>query len=103
MGQAVRILDLARNMITLAGRRPEIDIPIIFTGLRPGEKLFEEVLTEDEHVRPTPAKKVHRIARTETPLPELDRTIDELAAAALREDDAALRERLRRFVPDFRA
>jgi FlaA1/EpsC-like NDP-sugar epimerase len=103
MGQAVRILDLARNMITLAGRRPEIDIPIIFTGLRPGEKLFEEVLTEDEHIRPTPVKKVHRIARTETPLPELERTIDELAAASLREDDTALRERLRRFIPDFRA
>jgi FlaA1/EpsC-like NDP-sugar epimerase len=55
MGEPIRIADLARSLITMAGRIPEKEIPIVYTGLRPGEKLHEELLTEDEeqtrHVR----------------------------------------------------
>lgn len=54
MGQPVRIVDLARQMIRLAGFRPDTDIPITFTGLRPGEKLFEEILDPAETPLPAP-------------------------------------------------
>ncbi|MBI5077277.1 polysaccharide biosynthesis protein [Candidatus Falkowbacteria bacterium] len=48
MGEPIKIVDLAKEMIRLAGYQPDIDIPIVFTGIRPGEKLFEEILTKEE-------------------------------------------------------
>lgn len=54
MGEPVRIDDLARNMIRLSGFEPDVDIPIVYTGLRPGEKLFEELLMQDEGLDKTP-------------------------------------------------
>jgi FlaA1/EpsC-like NDP-sugar epimerase len=56
MGQPIKILDLAKEMIRLAGYKPDIDIPIVFTGIRPGEKLFEEIITEKES--PTKHEKI---------------------------------------------
>jgi FlaA1/EpsC-like NDP-sugar epimerase len=61
MGEPIRILDLANDMIRLA-ESPQSDIKIVYTGLRPGEKLFEELLADDEHTRPTPHPKL-RIAK----------------------------------------
>lgn len=58
MGQAVKIVDLATRMIELAGYRPGVDIKIEFTGLRPGEKLYEEVLSDKENTIPTENKKI---------------------------------------------
>ncbi|MBQ3673363.1 MAG: polysaccharide biosynthesis protein [Paludibacteraceae bacterium] len=58
MGKPVKILDLARNMIRLAGYTPGKDIPIIFTGLRPGEKLYEELLNQKETTLPTDNPKI---------------------------------------------
>ena len=54
MGEPVRIDDLARNMIRLSGLEPDVDIPIVYTGLRPGEKLYEELLMQDEGLDKTP-------------------------------------------------
>jgi len=59
MGEPVKIVDLARNMITLSGFRPEEDIDIVFSGVRPGEKLFEELRTEGEDIEPTVHPKVN--------------------------------------------
>lgn len=59
MGEPVRILDLARNLILLSGHRPDEDIKIIFTGLRPGEKLYEEMLMEEEGMQDTANKMIH--------------------------------------------
>jgi FlaA1/EpsC-like NDP-sugar epimerase len=52
MGEPVKILDLARDMIRLCGQEPDIDIPVVFTGPRPGEKLYEELTSEDEQLEP---------------------------------------------------
>jgi len=58
MGKPVRILDLARDLIMLSGLRPEIDIPIVVTGLRPGEKLYEELSIHGENMAPTRHAKI---------------------------------------------
>ena len=59
MGEPVRIYDLAVTLIKLSGLEPEVDIPIIFTGLRPGEKLFEELLMNEEGLKKTENKKIY--------------------------------------------
>ena len=58
MGEPMKILDLAKNLIRLSGYEPDVDIPIIFTGLRPGEKLYEELLMDEEGVRKTDNRKI---------------------------------------------
>jgi FlaA1/EpsC-like NDP-sugar epimerase len=58
MGTAVKIVDLARRMIELSGLKPDKDIPIVYTGLRPGEKLYEELLSDEELTIPTPHEKI---------------------------------------------
>ena len=100
MGEPVRIVDLARDMIRLSGYS-ETDIRIDFTGLRPGEKLYEEVLADDEQTLETPHPKL-RIARARSAssvwLGELMRW---LAGPAL--DDAGVRQALRNWVPEYRS
>ena len=59
MGKPVKIVDLARNMILLSGHKPDEDIKIVFTGLRPGEKLYEEMLMKEEGLQETPNKLIH--------------------------------------------
>jgi FlaA1/EpsC-like NDP-sugar epimerase len=58
MGEPVRIVDLARNLILLSGLRPDIDVPIRFTGIRPGEKLYEELSAYGEDTSPTFHEKI---------------------------------------------
>jgi FlaA1/EpsC-like NDP-sugar epimerase len=70
MGEPVKIVELARMLIRLSGKT-EQEIPITFTGLRPGEKLFEELLADDETTEPTPHPKL-RVAKTSGPLADVD-------------------------------
>ena len=78
MGKPVKILDLARNMIRLAGYTPEVDIPIVFTGLRPGEKLYEELLNQKETTLPTTNEKIMVARVREFDFDEISEKIDEL-------------------------
>ena len=71
MGEPIKILDLAREMIRLSGHEPDVDIPIVFSGLRPGEKLFEELLGAEEGSEPTEHDRIF-IARNPKVKPEAE-------------------------------
>jgi FlaA1/EpsC-like NDP-sugar epimerase len=101
MGEQIRIVDLARNMITMAGLVPEVDIPIVFIGLRPGEKLFEELMTEEEEQTRRVSDKIF-VADCPSPARDLHSRIDELAAAANAEKAERVVESLRALIPSYR-
>jgi O-antigen biosynthesis protein WbqV len=102
MGQPVRILDLARQMIRLSGRQPDRDIPIAFTGLRPGEKLSEALFAPDENPTATAVASVLQAEPRTVSLPELETGIDRLSAAARDGRVGLLIETLTALVPDYR-
>lgn len=99
MGDPVRIVDLARTMISLAGLRPEVDIPISFTGLRPGEKLFEELFEEGEMTVPSGADGVFVATARLFPLEHVRTVFDALARAARTGDKDEVRRQLARITP----
>jgi FlaA1/EpsC-like NDP-sugar epimerase len=102
MGEQVRILDVARNLIRLSGFVPDEEIPISFIGLRPGEKLHEELTTSDEALEPAGVDKILRVRRNETI--DADSFADNLATliekAAMGQHADVIRQ-LRRIVPTF--
>ena len=99
MGKPVRILDLAENMIRLSGAK---NIEIIETGLRPGEKLYEELLVKTEELDKTPNSMIFIEKDTALPPEEIDRRLNLLHQACQSESDNAVREALRQAVPTFR-
>jgi len=101
MGEPVRIQDLARQMIRLVGLKPGSDIKIVFTGLRPGEKLYEEVLHQAETLVPTPQQGIMLAAPRIIDGAELNRALDDLAEAARNRDDARALALLKALVPEF--
>lgn len=103
MGEPVKIERLARRMITLAGLKPDIDIAIQYTGLRPGEKLYEEVLSSSESTTETTHHKI-RIARAiENPFDTIrEQTASIIAAARAQHEQDAVRA-LKHLVPEFKS
>lgn len=100
MGQPVRIVDLATDLIRLCGREPGKDIEIRFSGIRPGEKLYEEMFFHEEVAAPTDHPKVLRAKKSGMP-DGLMRRIDRLVAAAASAPAEELREMVVALVPDF--
>ena len=101
MGDPVRIVDLARDMIRLSGLEEGNDITIEFTGIRPGEKLYEEMFFNNEIAEPTEHAKVLR-ARNGVSTSVSDLAIGDLIDGALGDTpDDSLRAALKRLVPDF--
>ncbi len=101
MGAPVRIIDLAEKMIRLSGKEPGRDIAIAITGLRPGEKRFEELLASAENTLPTHHPRI-LIGRTREVDPtEVKRTVDELIDAAERGDAASCRSGMKSLVPEY--
>ena len=102
MGEQVKVVDLARNMIVLSGLVPDQDIQIVFSGLRPGEKLYEELFDSTEHVEPTPHAKIRRaISPPAIQSNRLDQAITHLEAAVRHGDDDELIRRLNEAVPTY--
>ena len=99
MGDQIKILDLARHMITMAGLIPEQDIKIVFTGLRPGEKLHEDLMTEQEEATQKAREKIMVVRSF---LPEgIDTKIIELQKNLSLFNEIQLKERLKKLVPKY--
>ena len=102
MGEQIRVVDLARNMIVLSGHVPDQDIKITFTGLRPGEKLFEELFDGGERVEPTAHAKIKRAVGLTTLEGEgLVRHVRELEALLDGSDPERLTRKLQEMVPNY--
>lgn len=103
MGEQVKIYDVACELIRLSGLEPHKDIPIIFTGIRPGEKLFEEVLTAEEGVEATVHRKIFKAKIKRSSSEEiLNEKIEKLRNFAQTQDRAAIVQTLQEIIPTFK-
>ena len=100
MGEPMKILDLAKNLIRLSGYTPDVDIPIVFTGLRPGEKLYEELLMNEEGMQDTPNKLIHIGKPIEFDMERFEEQLEELYVTA-NEDGDRIREDVMRIVGTY--
>lgn len=103
MGKPVKILDLAKRMIKLSGLELEKDIKIIFTGLRPGEKLFEELLSDDAKTLPTHHEKILISKDPCLEFSEIEMLVNRITKAALRRDKLVVVQLLKIIVPEFKS
>jgi FlaA1/EpsC-like NDP-sugar epimerase len=101
MGDPVKIYDLAVKMITLAGLKPEVDIPIVFSGLRPGEKLYEELLADEENTVYTHHPKIKAATVRPYAFDVIRTEIHGLLSALQSEPDTELVRRMKAIVPEF--
>lgn len=100
MGEPVRIDDMARNLIRLSGYTPDVDIKIEYTGLRPGEKLFEELLMAEEGMQETPNKLIHIGKPIEMDDAIFKKKLRQLDEAAFQESDK-IKEIVAQVVPTY--
>ncbi len=103
MGEPVRIVELARDIVRLCGLVPDRDVKFRYTGIRPGEKLHEELLTAGESTVATRHDRIFRVRPDFVDEPLLHRQVDVLAAAAWNGDEETVLERLQDLVPTFRS
>jgi FlaA1/EpsC-like NDP-sugar epimerase len=103
MGEPVKIVDLAAQMIRLAGKKPNQDVKIAFIGLRPGEKLHEELFYANETLMPTKASGIRLAAPRTIDYAMLARSLDELAECAREGREDRLMTLLRTLVPEYNA
>ena len=103
MGEPVRIADLARRMIQLSGLKEGKDIEIKYTGLRPGEKLYEEVLSNKENTKETPHEKIRVASVREYAYGDVCRHIDRLSELSKAVDILPMVREMKAFVPEFKS
>lgn len=101
MGEPVKIDDLARNMIELAGYKPDVDIEIKYVGLRPGEKLYEEKLMAEEGLKKTEDKLIHIAEPIEFDTSEFMEELNMLMNQAYENNNEVVRELIRKTVPTY--
>jgi len=100
MGKPVRIVELAENLVRLSGLEPYADVRIVFTGLRPGEKLHEELMATAEATVPTEVQKIRIVQTSEPDAAHLTRGLDRLAAAVAVGDHPDILGAIRALVPE---
>jgi FlaA1/EpsC-like NDP-sugar epimerase len=103
MGKSVKIVELAKRMIRLAGLIPNQDIKIEFSGLRPGEKLYEELLNDNENVMPTHHEKIMIGKVREYVFNEIETQIYNLVAQAKVNDNRKVVMQMKAMVPEFKS
>jgi FlaA1/EpsC-like NDP-sugar epimerase len=102
MGTPIKIDDMARDLIRLSGFEPEVDIKIEYIGLRPGEKLYEELITEGEGVVSTSHDKILALRGQEINQELMNGKIDELMALSKDQDTEYIKRKLKEIVPEYR-
>jgi FlaA1/EpsC-like NDP-sugar epimerase len=103
MGKPVKIRQLAEKMIRLAGFMPDIEIAIEYTGLRPGEKLYEELINEGENTLPTHHPQIMITRVIENDKPEIDKKMGRLAAMLASNDNFEIVKCIKDAVPEYRS
>ena len=103
MGKAEKIVDLAEKMIMLSGYVPNQDIRIVYVGLRPGEKLYEELLANEENTLPTHHPKILRAKVRDYEPGYVAEKIDELLGLLNEADDFAIVAKMKEIVPEFQS
>ncbi|ACU08389.1 capsular polysaccharide biosynthesis protein [Flavobacteriaceae bacterium 3519-10] len=103
MGEPVKILDLATRMIKLSGFEPHIDIKIIYTGLRPGEKLYEELLSDDATTLPTHNEKILISKDSDMEFTDIEHLTDHIIEAAVRHEKVEVVQILKDIVPEYKS
>jgi len=101
MGKPIRIIDLARDLIRLSGFEPDVDIKIKITGLRPGEKLHEELVAKKERAQPTWHEKILAVKANEIDAKGFRKKVEELEELAIKEDVQGVKEKIKEIVPEF--
>jgi FlaA1/EpsC-like NDP-sugar epimerase len=92
---------MARDLIRLSGFEPDVDIKIEYVGLRPGEKLYEELITEGENIVPTRHEKIMVLKGIECDLELLNGKIDDLAHFAVEQDGEQVKMKLKQILPEY--
>lgn len=103
MGKSVKIIELAKKMIRLSGLIPNQDISIEYSGLRPGEKLYEELLNDMENTTPTHHEKIMIARVREYDFTEIDRQIEELIQLSTHSKDRQVVIKMKEIVPEFKS
>ena len=99
MGKPIRIIDLAKEMVGLLGNGRNIDIRV--TGLRPGEKLHEQLVFEAEETLPTPHPKINMVVNNNEMLQDFNARVDSLIEAATREDESEIKALISSIIPSY--
>ena len=103
MGEPVKIIDLARKMIKLSGFEPDKDIEIKITGLRPGEKLYEELLSDESKTLPTHHEKIMRAKDTSVGYETMERETKAISRGTLRKSKQELVKMIKEIVPEYKS
>jgi FlaA1/EpsC-like NDP-sugar epimerase len=101
MGTSIKIADMAVDLIRLSGFEPDVDIKIEYVGLRPGEKLYEELITEGEGILPTSHEKIMVLKGADCNLQMLNEKIDDIIKLARSQDGEKIKDKLREIVPEY--
>ena len=103
MGEPIKILNLAIRMIKLSGYEPETDIKIVYTGLRPGEKLYEELLSDNTKTLPTHHEKIMISKDPSVPFDQIDQLSEKIVAVAQTGDKLQMVRVLKEIVKEFKS